>query len=49
MVHEVQEYSGHYGIFSGGATTEITQSAFHKYGSLNEAESALKASNVGGR
>jgi hypothetical protein len=41
--HEVQQYAGHYHAIAGGATTDILQSAFHRFPSAGDAEKAVNS------
>lgn len=38
VTHEVQQYTGKYGLVPGGATTDITQASFRQFASLSDAE-----------
>lgn len=40
MTHEVQQYTGTYSLFKASATTDITQSSFHRFATLGDAERA---------
>lgn len=40
VTHEVQQYTGKYGLVPGGATTDITQASFRRFTSVSEAQQA---------
>ena len=43
---EDQQFRGHYAVFGGGASVEITQTGFTRFGSLQEGLSALAAGHI---
>ncbi len=38
LTHEIQQYTGRYGLFPGSATTDIVQASFRRFASLSDAE-----------
>lgn len=46
VTREVQQYSGRYAIFGGGATATITQGSFTRYPSAEAAATALQSGQI---
>ena len=41
VTHEVQQYSGKYGLVPGGATTDIRQATFRRFTSVSDAQGSI--------
>jgi hypothetical protein len=46
MTREVQQWRGHYGLFSGGATVVITQMGFRRFATAAQAASAIQTGGM---
>lgn len=40
VTHEIQQFTGKYGLFPGAATTDITQASFRRFASVSDAQAA---------